>query len=83
MNLSEIKLFNRYLNRGSLVYMFSLSFSGSKFLINLRRKFCVRKNFSCTQNFSYTSFCAIYSIHFVFKTTIPKKRNLVFRLIFH
>ena len=33
----EIDLFNRDLNRGCLVYMFSLSFSGSKFLINLRR----------------------------------------------
>ena len=33
----EIDLFNRDLNRGCLVYMFSLSFSGSLFLINLRR----------------------------------------------
>ena len=37
--------FNRDLNRGCLVYMFSLRFSGSKFLINLRRQFCVRKIF--------------------------------------
>ena len=29
--------FNRDLNRGCLVYMFSLRFSGSKFLINLQR----------------------------------------------
>ena len=35
-------------NRGCLVYMFSLRFSGSNFLINLRRQFRVRKNF-CTQ----------------------------------
>ena len=33
--------FNRDLNRGCLVYMFSLHFSGSKFLINLQRKFRV------------------------------------------
>ena len=36
---------NRDLNRGCLVYMFSLRFSGSKFLINLRRQFRVRKIF--------------------------------------
>ena len=38
-------LFNRDLNRGCLVYMFFLRFSGSKFLINLRRQFRVRKIF--------------------------------------
>ena len=38
-------LFNRDLNRGCLVYMFSLRFSGSKFLVNLRRQFRVRKIF--------------------------------------
>ena len=37
--------FNHDLNRGCLVYMFSLRFSGSKFLINLRRQFRVRKIF--------------------------------------
>ena len=37
-----MSLFNRDLNRGCLVYMFSLRFSGSKFLINLRRQFRVR-----------------------------------------
>ena len=31
-----------------LVYIFSLRFSGSKFLINLRRQFRERKIFSCT-----------------------------------
>ena len=41
-------LFNRDLNRGCLVYMFSLRFSESKFFINLRRQFRVRKIFSCT-----------------------------------
>ena len=35
-------------NRDCLVYMFSLRFSGSKFLINLRRKFCARKISSCS-----------------------------------
>ena len=34
---SFIVLFNRDLNRGCLFYMFSLRFSGSKFLIILRR----------------------------------------------
>ena len=39
-------LFNRDLSHGCLVYMFSLRFSGSKFLIN-RRQFRARKIFSC------------------------------------
>ena len=61
-------LFNHDLNRGCLVYVvffvcfFLLRFSGSKFLINLRRQFHVRKIFSCTLNFSYTSFCGICSL---------------------
>ena len=37
--------------RGCLVYMFSLRFSGSNFLINLRRQFRVRKIFR-TQGFA-------------------------------
>ena len=55
-------LFSRDLNRGCLVYMFSLRFSGSKFSINLRRQFCVRKSFGvrkffCTQSFAgFTAF---------------------------
>ena len=40
-------LFNRDLNHGCLVQMFSLCFSGSKFLINLRRQFGALKIFSC------------------------------------
>ena len=48
MKFDTLGLFNRDLNRGCLVYMFSLRFSGSKFLINLRRQFRVRKIFSCT-----------------------------------
>ena len=47
----NINLFNRDVNRGCLVYMFSLRFSGSQFLINLRRQFCVRKIF-----FAYVKF---------------------------
>ena len=52
-------LFSRDLNRGCLVYMFSLRFSGSKFSINLRRQFRVRKIFR-TQvfaGFEVFSFC--------------------------
>ena len=47
--------FNRDLNRGCLVYMFSLRFSSSKFLINLRRQFRVRKMFSLTSAFVLVS----------------------------
>ena len=75
-------LFNRDLNRWCLVYKFSLRFSGSKLLINLRRQFQVRQIFSCTLNFSCTSFRGI-CMQFVFKTTIPKMRNLCCRLLFY
>ena len=44
-------LFNRDLNRDCLVYMFSLRFSGSKFLRKLRRQIHVRKIF-CTKLFA-------------------------------
>ena len=47
--------FNRDLNRGCLVYMFSLRFSSSKFLINLRQQFRVRKIFSLTSAFVLVS----------------------------
>ena len=40
-------LLNRVLNRGCLVYMFSLRFSGSKVLIYLWRQFRARKFFLC------------------------------------
>ena len=59
-------LFNRDLNHGCFVYMFSLLFSGSKFLINLRRQFGVRKIF-----FVYLKFFVqkvswdLQSFHFV------------------
>ena len=41
------KAFSVYKN----INMFSLCFSGSKFLLNLRRQFSVRKIFSCTYSF--------------------------------
>ena len=43
--LFNFPLIQSRLNRGRLVYLFSLRFSGSKFLINLRRQFRVRKIF--------------------------------------
>ena len=72
----DIHIFNRDLNRGCLVYMFSLRFSGSKFLIYLRRQFRVRKIFR-TQGLR-----DLQSFHFVFKITISKMRNLSCRLLF-
>ena len=68
---TQSELFNRNLNRGCLVYMFSLRFSGSKFLINLRRQFRVRK------------FSSRDLLFFVFKIIISKMRNLCCRLLFY
>ena len=48
--LMNLFLFSLDLNRGCLVYMFSLRFSGSKFLIKLRRQFRVCQIFRA-QNF--------------------------------
>ena len=77
-------LFNRYLNRGCLVYMFSLSFSGSKFLLNLRRQFRVGKIFFVYTKFSVHRFLRdLQSSHFAFKITFSKMRNLCSRLLFH
>ena len=53
---SNLPLFNRDLNRGCLVYMFSLRFSGSKFLINLRRQFRARKLFHVSKIFRTQGF---------------------------
>ena len=52
-------LFNRDSNRGCLAYMFSLRFSGSNFLINLRRQFRVRKIYHIYvfAGFSAFAFC--------------------------
>ena len=51
--------FNRDLNRGCLVYMFSLLFLGSTFLINSPREFRVRKIFRTKvfAGFAVFSFC--------------------------
>ena len=71
------RFFNRDLNRGCLVYIFSLRFSESKFLINLRRQFRVRKIF-----FVYVKFFVhkilrdSQSFHFALKINISKMRNL-------
>ena len=68
MLLRLLLLLNRDLNRDCLVYMFSLRFSGSKFLINLRWQFCVHKIFFvlnkifCKQvfaRFAVFSFCVL------------------------
>ena len=48
--------FNRDLDRGCLVRMFSLRFSGSKFLIDLPRQFCVRKIFRTQAFAGFTAF---------------------------
>ena len=69
MKMNFVELFNRHLNRSCLVYMISLRFSGTKFLINLRRQFGVRKIFRAQL--------------FVFKITISKIRNLCLRLLFY
>ena len=47
------------LNRGCLVYMFSLRFSGSRFFINLRRQIHVRIIFRAQvfEGFAVFSFC--------------------------
>ena len=55
--------------------MFSLRFSGSKFLINLRRQFRVRKTFD-TQVFA--EFAAF---HFVFKFTISIMHSVLGRYL--
>ena len=71
-------LFNRDLNRGCLVYMFSLRFFGGKFLINLWRQFRVRKIFR-TQVLR-----DLQSFHFIFKIIIRKFVTYVLtRLLFH
>ena len=53
-------LFNSDSSRDYLVYMFSYRFSGSKFLIYLRRQFRVRKIFRAQgfARFTIFSFCA-------------------------
>ena len=64
--------FNCDLNRGCLVYMFFLRFSGSKFLINLRRQFHVRTIFSVYVKIFVHKLSRVQSFYFVFKITISK-----------
>ena len=66
------------------VYMFSLRFSGSKFLITLRRQFRLRKFFFVYVNFFEHKFLRdLQSPHFMFKIIILKMPNLCSRLLFH
>ena len=53
---SILFLFNHDLDRGCLVYMFSLRFSASKFLINLQRQFHARKIFRVRKIFRTQGF---------------------------
>ena len=69
-------LLNSDLNRGCLFYIFSLRFSGSKFLINLRRQFRVHRIFRIKVLQDLQSY-------FVLKITISKMRNLCYRLLFY
>ena len=66
--------FNRDLNRGCLVYVFPLRFSGSKFLIN----FVPVKLFHVLKIFRTQVLRDLQSFHFVFKIIISKMRNLMF-----
>ena len=72
----HFNLFNRDLNRGFLVYMFSLRFAGSKFLINLQRQFRVRF-FVFVKFFPHKILRDIQSFHFVLKITISKMHYVV------
>ena len=85
INSFSVKLyFNRDVNRGCLVCMFSSRFLGRKFLINLRRQFRVRKIFFVyIKFFVYKFLWDLQSFHFVFKITNLKMRNLCSRLLFH
>ena len=77
-------LFNHDFNRGCLAYMFSLRFSGSKFLLNLRPQFSVRKIFSQMDNFPVHKFWRdLQFFHFMFKIIISKMRDLCSRLLFY
>ena len=61
-------LFNRDLNRGCLVCMFSLCFSACKFLVKLRRQFRVRRVFfGYVKFFVYKFLRDLQSFHFMFK----------------
>ena len=74
----QVEYFSGDINRSCLVYMFSLHFSGSKCLINLRLQFRARKFF-----FLYVKsfFADLQSLHVVFKITISKMRHLCVRFL--
>ena len=72
--LCEVMFQSRFKSR-CLVYIFSLRFSGSKFLINLRRQYRVRKIFR-TQVFA-----GFAVFHFVFKITILETPNVACSLL--
>ena len=66
----HLNSFNPDLNRGCFVYMLSLRFSGSKFLINSRRQFRVRKNFSRWQLSTLRQFFRdLQPFYFVYEIT--------------
>ena len=62
--------FNRDLNHGCLVYMFSLRFSGSKFLINLRRQIRVRKIFQVEFFAGFTVFLFCIYLKLLFRKCV-------------
>ena len=67
---NQYGFFYRDLNCGCLGYIFSLRFSGSKFLINSRRQFRVRKNFSRRQLCTLRQFLQdLQPFHFVLEIT--------------
>ena len=63
--IASLVLFNRDLNRGCLIYMFSLHFLENNFLVNLRRQFRLREFFRVRkifrtqvfEGFAVFSFC--------------------------
>ena len=75
--LFDLSSVNRDLNRGCLVYMYSLRFSGSNFLLNLLRQLRVRKILHAQV------FAGSEVFSFVFKIAILRLRNLCSRLLFH
>ena len=79
------RYFNDDLNLGYLVYMVSLYFSGSTFLINLQQQFHVRKIFSCMyiKFFGQKFLQDLQPFHFVFKVTILKMCSLCSRSLFY
>ena len=63
--------------------MFSLRFTVSKLLINLRRESRVRENFSCTKISRTQVWHDLRPSQFMFKITLSKMHNLCFMLHFN